>query len=200
MARRIVMFNRVSADGYFAAPDGNLNWVVPDSEVDRAGAEGIPQTGAIMFGRKTYEMFEKFWPHVGKGSAPPSDPHAPGRQSPELLNFAKVLNESPKIVFSRTLASASWQNSTIAREVDPAAIAAMKREAGKNIIIFGSGEIVSVLTRHGLIDEYHFVVCPVLLGGGKTLLNDVAKQASVKLVDSKTFPSGNVSLRYERSA
>lgn len=200
MPRRIVMFNRVSADGYFAAPDGNLNWVVPDAEVDRAGAEGIPLTDAIMFGRKTYEMFEKFWPHVGKGSTPPSDPHAPGRQSPELLAFAKVLNESPKIVFSRTLESANWQNSKLVREVDPSEIEAMKREPGKNIIIFGSGAIVSALTKHGLIDEYHFVVCPVLLGGGKTLLNDVGKAANVKLVDSKTFPSGNVSLRYERSA
>jgi dihydrofolate reductase len=200
MPRRIVMFNRVSADGYFAAPDGNLNWVVPDPEVDRAGAEGIPLTDAIMFGRKTYEMFEKFWPHVGKGSTPPSDPHAPGRQSPELLAFARVLNESPKIVFSRTLESANWQNSRLVREVDPNEIEAMKREPGKSIIIFGSGAIVSALTKHGLIDEYHFVVCPVLLGGGKTLLNDVGKATSLKLVDSKTFPSGNVSLRYERSA
>jgi len=200
MPRRIVMFNRVSADGYFAAPDGNLNWVVPDSEVDRAGAEGIPQTDTIMFGRKTYEMFEKFWPNVGKSSTPPSDPHAPGRQSPELLNFAKVLNESPKIVFSRTLTSANWEHSKLVREVEPAAIEAMKRESGKNIIIFGSGEIVSALTRHGLIDEYHFVVCPVFLGGGKTLLNDVRKTTNVRLVEAKPFPSGNVSLRYEKSA
>ena len=200
MPRRIVMFNRVSADGYFAAPDGNLNWVVPDPEVDRAGAEGIPQTDTIMFGRKTYQMFERFWPNVGKGSTPPSDPHSPGRQSPELLNFAKVLNESPKIVFSRTLESADWEHSKLVREIDPAGIRAMKRESGKDIIIFGSGEIVSALTRHGLIDEYHFVVCPVLLGGGKTLLNDVRKPTNVKLVQSKTFPSGNVSLRYEHSA
>jgi len=200
MPRRIVMFNRVSADGYFAAPDGTLNWVIPDPEVDRAGAEGIPQTDTILFGRKTYEMFASFWPNVGKGSTAPSDPHSPGRQSPELLNFAKVLNESPKVVFSRTLKSANWEHSTLVREVDPAAIQAMKREPGKNIIIFGSGEIVSALTRHGLIDEYHFVVCPVLLGGGKTLLNDVGKPTHVKLVESKTFPSGNVSLRYDHSA
>jgi len=200
MPRRIVMFNRVSADGYFAAPDGTLNWVVPDPEVDRAGAEGIPQTDTIMFGRKTYQMFERFWPNVGKGSTPASDPHSPGRQSPELLNFARVLNESPKIVFSRTLESADWEHSKLVREIDPAGIRAMKRESGKDIIIFGSGEIVSALTRHGLIDEYHFVVCPVLLGGGKTLVNDVRKATNVKLVESKTFPSGNVSLRYEHSA
>jgi dihydrofolate reductase len=200
MTRRIVVFNRVSADGYFAAADGNLNWAVPDPEVDRAGASGIPSTDAIMFGRKTYEMFARFWPHVGKGSASQSDPHARGRQSPEMLNFAKVLNESPKIVFSRTLKSADWENSTLFREIDPAKIGAMKQKQGKNIIIFGSGEVVSALTRHGLIDEYHFVVCPVLLGDGKTLLNDVGKATSVKLVESKPFPSGNVLLRYERSA
>ena len=200
MARRIMVFNRVSADGYFAAPHGNLNWVVPDPEVDRAAGAGIPANDAIMFGRKTYEMFAQFWPHVGKGSTPPSDPHAPGRQSPELLNFAKMLNESSKIVFSRTLSSADWENSTLVREIDPAEIDAMKRGPGKNIIIFGSGEIVSALARHGLIDDYHFVISPVLLGGGKTLLNDVGTATSVKLVESKPFPSGNVLLRYERSA
>jgi len=200
MTRRIIAFNRVTADGYFAAPDGNLNWAVPDPEVDRAGAEGTPSTDAFMFGRKTYEMFAKFWPYVGKGSEPPSDPHAPGRQSPELLNFAKVLNERPKMVFSRTLKSADWEHSTIFREIDSATIDAMKREPGKNILIFGSGEVVSALTRHGLIDEYHFVVCPVLLGGGKTLLNDVGRATALKLVESKPFPSGVVILRYERSA
>ena len=200
MTRRIVVFNRVSADGYFAAADGNLNWAVPDPEVDRAGASGIPANDAIMFGRKTYEMFASFWPHVGKGSAPPPDPHSGVRESPELLNFAKMLNESAKIVFSRTLKSADWEHSTLVREIDPAKIDAMKRGPGKNIIIFGSGEIVSMLTRYGLIDEYHFVVSPVLLGGGRNLLNDVGKATAVKLVESKSFPSGNVVLRYERSA
>jgi dihydrofolate reductase len=200
MTRRIIAFNSVTADGYFAAPDGSLNWAVPDAEVDRAGAAGTPSTDAFMFGRKTYEMFAKFWPYVGKGSEPPSDPHAPGRQSPELLNFAKVLNERPKMVFSRTLESADWEHSTLVREIEPAKIDAMKREPGKSIIIFGSGEVVSTLTHHGLIDEYHFIVCPVLLGDGNTLLNDVGKATRLKLVESKPFPSGNVILRYERSA
>ena len=68
--RRIVMFNRVSADGFFAAADGNLDWVVPDAEVDRHGAAGIPGTDTVILGRRTYEQFASFWPHVLDSPAP----------------------------------------------------------------------------------------------------------------------------------
>jgi dihydrofolate reductase len=64
--RRIIMFNRLSADGYFAGPDGNLDWVVQDDEVDKAGAANIPDTDTMLFGRKTYQMFESFWPNALK--------------------------------------------------------------------------------------------------------------------------------------
>ena len=83
--RRIVAFNRVSADGYFATADGNLGWVVPDQEIDKLGGEAVPGSdNMILFGRRTYDMFESFWPHVVGDSPTAPDPHAPGRQSPEL--------------------------------------------------------------------------------------------------------------------
>jgi hypothetical protein len=80
--RKIVMFNRVTADGYFAGTDGSLDWVVPDEELDRAAGEGMPGTGTILFGRRTYESFERFWPHVVEDTP---DPHDPERRSPEIL-------------------------------------------------------------------------------------------------------------------
>jgi dihydrofolate reductase len=80
-ARRIVMFNWVTADGYFAAPDGNLDWVVPDDEQAKAAAESISNVDAALLGRRTYEIFEKFWAHVvvdDSGTVP--DPHHPGQK------------------------------------------------------------------------------------------------------------------------
>jgi dihydrofolate reductase len=194
------MFNRVSADGYFAGPDGNLNWVVPDPEVDKAGVAGIPETDTVLFGRRTYEMFERFWPHVLEDSVTAPDPHVPGRQSREVRAFATMLNEATKLVFSRTLQKVSWKNSRLFQEFDPDAIAALKREPGKEMIIFGSGTIVSLLTEHGLIDEYHFIVSPILLGNGRTLLSGMPTSAKLDLVETRTYPSGNVMLRYAPSS
>ncbi len=72
--RRIVTFNRVSADGYFAAPDGNLDWAVPDEEIDRSGVAGMPGVDTLLFGRRTYEAFEGFWPHALDDSPTAADP------------------------------------------------------------------------------------------------------------------------------
>ena len=96
-ARRIVMFNWVTADGYFAGPDGNLEWVVPDEEQAKAAAEGIPGFDTVLFGRRTYELFEGFWRHAvvdESGTVP--DPHHPGRRSSEHGAIAIALNRMTK--------------------------------------------------------------------------------------------------------
>jgi dihydrofolate reductase len=111
--------------------------------------------------------------------------------------MAVWINETTKLVFSRTLKKVTWKNSRIMEKVDPRAIAAMKGEPGKDMIVFGSGSIVSELTRHRLIDEYQFVVNPTLLGKGKPLMEGVLKGSKLRLLESKQYPSGNVVLRYE---
>jgi dihydrofolate reductase len=198
--RRITMFNRVSADGYFAGPDGNLNWVVPDPDVDKAGVAGIPETDTVLFGRKTYEMFAQYWPSVAEDADKAPDPHMPGRETRDIRAFARMLNNATKLVFSRTLKSATWKNSQLFHELDPAAIEALKRKPGKGMIIFGSGTIASQLTEHGLIDDFILVVNPVLLGNGRTLLNGMPASARLKLVETKPYSSGNVLIRYARSS
>jgi dihydrofolate reductase len=205
--RRITVFDRVSADGYFAGPDGNLDWVVPDDEVDKEAAQEIDKSaaggsqgvGTVLFGRRTYEMFAAFWPKVLKESSAP-DPHVPGRRSKEMKAMATWLNESEKVVFSKTLKEATWNNTRIVRELDPRGVEAMKREPGKDMIIFGSGSIVSVLTEHGLIDEYRLIVGPVILGGGRSLISGVSKGRKLDLMEAKPYPSGNVMLRYAGAA
>lgn len=189
--RRIVAFNRVSADGYFAAPDGGLEWVVPEPELDRSAADNLGGADTILFGRRTYEMFESFWPH-----AVDEDPHAPGRHAPEIRAMAEWINDAEKLVFSRTRKEVPWANSRLLPAFDPGDVQALKDGPGKDIMIFGSGSVVSQLTEHGLIDEYRFVVGPVLLGTGTPLVSGVSRRLRLELLESTAYPSGNVMLRY----
>jgi dihydrofolate reductase len=197
--RKILMFNRVTPEGFFAGPDGSLDWAVPDPELDKAATEGMPGTGTMLLGRRTYQMFESFWPHVLDDSPTAPDPHGPDRRSPEIRAMATFINESTKVVFSKTLQDVTWRNSRLLHELDPSEIGAMKEESGEDMIVLGSGSIVSQLTEHGLIDEYQFVVSPTFLGSGEPLFSGVSKGSRLDLLEAKAFPSGNVMLRYARS-
>jgi dihydrofolate reductase len=198
--RKIVVFDRVTADGYFSGPEGNLDWVVPDAEIDRLGGDAVPGSGNMMlFGRRTYQMFESFWPHVLNDSPEAPDPHMPGRQSAAMRGMAVWIHEATKIVFSKSLNDVTWHNSRLLRDVAPAGIEALKQEpGGADIMIFGSGQIVSKLTALGLIDEYHLIVSPLLLGGGKPLVSGVTSRVPLDLLEVKRYDSGNVMLRYAR--
>jgi dihydrofolate reductase len=198
--RRIVMFNWLTADGYFAGPDGNLDWVVPDDEQAKAAVARFSAVDTALFGRRTYELFAEFWPHAldDADATTATDPHRPGLRSREHRAIAVALNEMTKLVFSRSLSAATWKNSRILPELDPGAIAAMKREPGKDMIVFGSGTIVTQLTQAGLIDEYQLVVCPVFIGSGRPLLGDAAR-AQLQLLEAKQYPSGDVLHRYGRA-
>lgn len=190
--RKLVMFNRVSADGFYGTNDNSFDWVVPDDDIDAEGASRIGDHDTMIFGRKTYEGFEAFWP-----SALDGDPHSM-RRSPAIAAMAKFINAAQKIVFSKTRKEVSWKGSVLHSAFDPSIIEKLKKAPGKNMLIFGSGTIVAQLTQHGLIDEYHFVVGPLLLGSGKRLLDGV-KRVKLELLDSKAYPSGNVVLRYKQS-
>jgi dihydrofolate reductase len=194
--RRLIMFNHVTPEGFFCTPSGSLDWAVQDDELNRTNAAGLSGPGAMLFGRRTYQMFESFWPHVLDDAETAPDPHHPGRRSPELRAMAVWINEAEKIVFSRTLKSVAWTNSRLVPELDPAAVAAIKDEPGSDIMIFGSGSVVTQLTPHGLIDEYQFIIDPLLLGAGRPLFGSLPGSVRLDLLEAKPFPSGNVRLRY----
>jgi dihydrofolate reductase len=185
------MFNRVTPEGYFSGPDGNWqSLAVPDPELDKSAAKGMPSVDTILLGRRTYEIFEAFWPHALETP----------NLSQEMRAMATTLNESTKIVFSRTLGDVTWKNSRLLHNVDPGEIKAMKQQPGKDMMILGSGSIVSQLTQHRLIDEYQFVISPVLLGRGQPLLSDVSTSMTLELKEAKAFRSGNIMLRYAPKA
>lgn len=197
--RRIVMFNQLSADGFFADPRGGLDWVVSDPELQRRAVANMPGTDCILLGRRTYDLFAGFWPQALRDSSAPG-PHGERKQDPNFVAMARWLNETQKLVVSRSLTQAEWGPGEVLGRIDPAELTARKQRAGRDMLIFGSGSVVSQLSEHGLIDEYRFVVCPLLLGRGRSLLGELNQRVRLKLGSAESFPSGNVLLTYFRSA
>jgi dihydrofolate reductase len=197
--RRIHMFNRVSADGYFATPDGGLDWVVQEPTMEAEIGGGIAGEGTLLFGRKTYDGFESFWPNAIKQGKTAPSPHGEKRESEALYRMGVYIDNATKIVFSRSRKEVTWRNSRLIREFDPAIVNELKAQPGGDITIFGSGSIVSLLTRHGLIDDYTFVVSPIILGSGKPIFTSAESRRALELVDAKSYPRGNVVLRYRKA-
>lgn len=197
-ARRIVMFNQLSADGFFSDPDGGLDWVVSDPEIHARAVESMPESDTILFGRHTYQQFASFWPQALANLDSPG-PHGADRRDPAFAAMARWLNDTKKLVYSTSLTRADWHNTEIIPELKPEAVAKLKQKPGKNLLIFGSGSLVSQLSEHGLVDEYRFVICPVLLGEGRTLLGDLPDRISLELVEARPFRTGNVLLTYRRA-
>ena len=194
--RKIVLFDRVTVDGSFSAPGGDLSWAVPDDELDAAGAAGTHDADTMLFGRVTYEMFESFWPKMEQASEKANDPHTEGRSSTSIHAMGAWINQSRKIVFSKTRKDVRWKNSELVSAFDPDFVEALKRGPGKDIMIFGSGSIARELATHGLIDEYALVVTPLLLAGGRPLFTGLSRTTKLRLLEAKAFRSGNVRLRY----
>ncbi|HEY7185365.1 MAG TPA: dihydrofolate reductase family protein [Vicinamibacterales bacterium] len=194
--RRIVVFDWLTADGHFAAANGSLDWVVPDPEQVHAAVDEIPRFDTLLFGRKTFELFQGFWRGAVDEARTAPDPHRPGHRTREHGAIGIWLNEAIKIVFSKTLKDVTWKNARVLHHLDAREIERLKRQNGKDMMVFGSASIVSQLARHNLIDEYHLVVCPVLIGGGRPLLDGLSRHLTLNLLEARTYGSGDVVLRY----
>jgi dihydrofolate reductase len=184
--RKLVVFNNVTLDGYFAGPNGDFSWAKKDTkdvEHNAFVAENANAGGLLLFGRITYELMASYWP----------TPFA--MQNDPIV--AEGMNNRPKVVFSRTLDKASWNNTKLVKGDLAAEIRKMKKEAGKDMAILGSGSIVSQLAQEGLIDEYQIMVNPVALGKGRTMFEGIKEKLTLKLTKTRTFGNGNVLLCYE---
>ncbi len=187
--RKLIVFNHVSLDGYFVDANGDMSWAKAshqDAEWDAFVAGNASGGGVLVFGRITYELMAGFWPTPFAMETMPV--------------VAEGMNNLPKIVFSRTLGLASWKNTTLAPGDPAVEIRKMKREPGEDMVILGSGSIVSQLAQAGLIDEYHVVVNPIVLGKGRTMFEGVKEKRSLKLTKTRAFGNGNVLLCYEPAA
>jgi dihydrofolate reductase len=181
--RKILVFENVTLDGFMAGPNGELDWAVRDDEVTEYSKEGHDSTDMFLFGRVTYDMMASFWPTpMGKSANPV---------------FAEALNDAHKMVFSTTLKKADWQNTEVVGEISKEKIIKLKQLSGKNMMIFGSGSLVEQLTKLELIDEYQLMMNPVVLGKGIPLFKNISDRINLNLVQTRTFKSGLVLLRYQ---
>jgi dihydrofolate reductase len=184
--QKLIVFNNISLDGYFTAANGDFSWARVDNDDAEFSAfiEGNASGGGqLLFGRITYEMMAGFWP----------TPFA-------IQTFPKVaenMNRMQKIVFSKTLDHASWNNTRLAKTDLAPEVRKMKSESGNGIAIFGSGTIIAQLASQGLIDEYQFLINPVVLGNGRTMFEGINEKLNFKLTKTRTFNNGKVFLCYQ---
>jgi dihydrofolate reductase len=159
---------------------------VADDELHDFALKLLNNVDILLFGRVTYELMESYWPHAHE------DPNATG----SMIRFAHKINAMPKIVFSKTLEKAEWNNTSLVRNNLVEEVIKLKRESGKALSV-GGISVCQELMRRGLIDEYWILVQPVIWGKGRRLFDDsTEKKIKLKLVDTKAFSSGVVVLHY----
>jgi dihydrofolate reductase len=170
--RKIVMLNQVSIDGYFAGPNGEIDWFVHTPEIGHA-AHAMMDPDTVILGRVTYDTFSNFWPDIADDE----------NSSDDMRQTSKELNEMTKLVVSNSLEKVSWTNSKLITGDLINEIKVIKAGEGKDITIFGSGTIVQQLSNEGLIDEYIIQISPIVLGRGKPLFNNV-NEINMRLIES----------------
>jgi dihydrofolate reductase len=184
--KKLVVFNTVTVDGYFASENGDISWAHRDdndAEWSTFVAENAKGGGLLLFGRITYQMMASYWP----------TPHA----LETMPALAERMNNLPKVVFSRTLEQATWSHTRLLQGDLVAEVRRLKEEGNEDITILGSGSIVSQLTQAGLIDEYQIALTPVVLGKGRTMFEGVTKLVNLKRTSTRSFKNGSVVLSYE---
>ncbi len=191
---KIIVFENLTLDGVMQSPGrpdedprGGFQhggWGIPyaDAVLSSMAGKG-PTSGALLLGRRTYEDFYAVWPKRTDGNP-----------------FTEVLNNSQKYVASTTLKEPlPWINSTLLKGDVPYAVAGLRAQPGKDIVVLGSGKLVQTLMKHNLVDEYVLLIYPLVLGSGSRLFADGSAFAALRLVDTKTSTSGVVVATYRTS-
>lgn len=185
--RKVILLMHVSLDGFTAGPDGALDWIVVDGEVWKEVIDLQNTADTALFGRINYQGFESYWPTV------PSDPNASSNER----EHAHWLEQASKLVFSTTLSQVSWKNTRIVEGPIVKEVATLKQQAGKNLLFFGGARLAQTFVKEKLVDEYRLLVNPVVLGQGSRLFQDIQQRIALNLVETRTYRSGVVELRYQ---
>jgi dihydrofolate reductase len=181
--RKLFSFNMVTLDGYFEGPNHEIDWHNVDGEFNEFAIEQTGAVDTLLFGRVTYQLMASYWPTP---DAIKNDPVVAG-----------LMNRLPKIVFSRTLEKAEWNNTRLVKDQIAEEISKLKQQPGKDLALFGSANLMSTLMQLDLIDEHRIMVNPVLLGSGNPLFKGAKDRLNLKLIKTKVFGNGNVLLCYQ---
>lgn len=179
--RKIIVSNLVSLDGYFEGEKQDLSWFNVEEDFFDFARNQLHEVDTILFGRVTYQMMADYWPAAKDNDAV----------------ITEKMNSLQKIVFSKTLSTVEWNNSQLIKEHAEEEVNKLKQQPGKDMVIFGSGTLVSAFTQWKLIDEYRLIVNPVILGNGNPLFKSLNEKLNLKLTGTKTLRSGVVILYYQ---
>lgn len=186
--RKVFLLMMVSLDGFFEGENHDLSWHNVDGEFNEFAAQMLSEVGTLMFGRRTYELMAGFWP-----TAKPSDPND--------AIVAEKMNTLPKIVFSTTMKKVeekpSWKNVKLAKDNVAEEVQKLKQQPGEDIAVLASSNLCISLIKMGLIDEFRIMVNPVVIGNGTPLFHGIQEKFKLKLLNTRTFNSGNVLLTYQ---
>ena len=177
--RNVIISMFVTLDGVMEAPD---KWSFPfwSDEQGKFKFDELAASDALLLGRVTYQGFAAAWPHMTEQAGA----------------YADMMNGYPKFVVSTTLEELEWNNSRLIKGDIVEEVRKLKQQPGKDIVVFGSGDLVHTLMQHDLIDEYRLMIYPVIVGSGKPLFKGGSEKKVLRLVETKTFSSGVVVLTY----
>jgi dihydrofolate reductase len=179
----LTVFNFLTLNGFYKGTNGDVGWHRHGTEEAAFSAEVLQSSNTLLFGRITYEMMASYWP----------TPMA----TEQNAAVAEGMNKAAKIVFSRTLKKAGWNNTRLIQNNIIEEIKKLKQTGDSNLTILGSGSIVTQFAEEGLIDSYEIMIDPVAIGSGTPVFNGLRRQLNLKLTSSRTFNNGVVLLRYE---
>lgn len=183
--RKLIMWNVMTLDGYF---EGNQNWdlsfhnLIWGKELEKLSIDQLQSADYLVFGRVTYEGMAAYWTKA--------------EAETEEHEVAKLMNSIPKIVFSKTLKSADWNNTTIIRENASDEILKLKEQGGKDIYVFGSANLSETFINDNIFDEYRIGIAPVILGNGRPLFRQGIASNNLTLVSTQPLTTGGVVLKY----
>lgn len=183
--RKLIMWNIITLDGYF---EGKQNWdlsfheVIWGSELEKLSLEQLHSADYLVFGRVTYEGMAAYWPEA----------------EGEIAEIAELMNKIPKLVFSKTLKSVEWNNSTLIKENASAEISKLKAQSGGDIYVFGSANLSDTFINDNLFDEYRIGIAPVILGTGRLLFKQGISSRNLSLVSTQQLSNGGVVLKYTK--
>jgi dihydrofolate reductase len=188
--RKLVIFMHVTLDGFVAGPNGEMGWINVGEDMFEYAKRQTDRSDTALYGRKTFQMMEKYWPTAGDKS----------NASKHDIEHSEWYNNVDKVILSKTMAVENREKINIISDHLNVEINKIKQKSGKDIVIFGSPSAAHSLMAENLIDDYWLFVNPVLLGQGIPMFKDITKKINLNLVETKVFPSGVIALHYELKA
>ncbi|HMI08644.1 MAG TPA: dihydrofolate reductase family protein [Flavobacterium sp.] len=181
--KKLILFNMVTADGYFEDSNGSVDWHHADAEFNEFAIRQLNENGPLLFGRKTFAMMQDYWTSV-----------AAFENNPVV---AAIMRDKFKLVVSETIDNSTWENTAFIGNDLFESVIRLKQQSDKDILMFGSATLAFSFRELGLIDEYRILVNPILIGCGKPLFRQSDERLPMKLVHVQQFDSGNILLNYE---